>query len=324
MNALRILNTAALAAALATLTPRPALAVDFGCAPMNIEIAPDVRVRWPEAAVLLRQALAGREDIDTCAHVKLEWIDGAFALKVALPDGRSTTRSVQRQEDVVPTAEALLLVPRRSAPTPESSTSTPPREGPLAINLQPPTADRDEAGPVARPPSRVRFELGAETVGSIGDGQAGAGFGVLSFLELRGWLVGVQGRANYFQALTGGGREGALEVAGLAGRRVRFGALALDVTAGPGFAVQPATATVITQTRSNPGDTVSDTDSHVSAGIAPRLLIGARLNFRARSSLRTFVGVDADLGGTGDDVPNLSRIPGWTAGLAVGAAMETM
>jgi hypothetical protein len=59
----------------------------------------------------------------------------------------------------------------------------------------------------------------------------------------------------------------------------------------------------------------------------PRLLLGARVNFSALSTLHTFVGIDGELGppraGDGGDIPDAPRLPVWTLGLALGATVGT-
>jgi hypothetical protein len=59
---------------------------------------------------------------------------------------------------------------------------------------------------------------------------------------------------------------------------------------------------------------------------AASLLLGARVNFGALSTLRAFVGVDGELGPSRaepTDVPGAPRLPVWTLGLALGATVGT-
>jgi hypothetical protein len=61
-------------------------------------------------------------------------------------------------------------------------------------------------------------------------------------------------------------------------------------------------------------------------GTVPRALLGAHLIFGARSSFRTFIGVDGEFGpanAPGDNPSSESRLPVWTVGLALGATVGT-
>jgi hypothetical protein len=64
-----------------------------------------------------------------------------------------------------------------------------------------------------------------------------------------------------------------------------------------------------------------------STSTVPRFVLGTRLNFGARSTVRAFVGIDGELGparaGDSVDMPNASRLPIWTLGLALGATVGT-
>jgi hypothetical protein len=333
-----------LAGILAMLCARPAFAETPSCTAMGIEADVSVRTRWPRLLNEVRGAFEARDDIDRCARVELVVRGASVAVEVVLPDGRSAARSVSRREDVIPTLEALLLVPLRTtqaqtpalAPSesespPASSRSAAPagasppdtRDVPAFRVLAVPDRDTLAASAVHRP-GRVRIELSVLTGARIGDGQTGLGLGALSFLEVSGWLVGFEGRADRYQSLSGGPTErGALELAVLGGRRFRFQNLALDLTAGPGLVPQ---GTTTFETRSViRGNGVTESTS----SIAPRLLLGARVSFGALSTLHTFVGLDGELGppragdGDGLNVPGAPRLPIWTLGLALGATVGT-
>ena len=292
-----------------------------------------LRARWPELPEQVREAFETRTDIDACARVEVTLNDGSIAIGVTLPDRRSASRRVSRREDVLPTLEALLLVPR---PAPEAlvvATSDPsiPASAPTqtvqaaAIPVVPvPLAVPEGDGKVARrasyPPSRLRIELSVVTDARIGDGQTSVGLGALSLLDVDGWLVGFEGRADRDQRIGGGYDAGAaLELAALGGRRFRFRGLALDFVGGPAIALRGAH----TDTGVTPG---GSTTSQSSLGTVPRALLGAHLIFGARSSFRTFIGVDGEFGpanAPGDDPSGEFRLPVWTVGLALGATVGT-
>jgi hypothetical protein len=59
----------------------------------------------------------------------------------------------------------------------------------------------------------------------------------------------------------------------------------------------------------------------------PRLLVRSQLHFAPRSVLRTFIGVDAEVGARGPSeahIPGgLPGLPAWMVGLALGATLGT-
>jgi hypothetical protein len=269
----------------------------------------------------IREAFDEREDIDQPASVKLTQRDGAIVVEVRLRDGRSAVRSVSRQEDVIPTLEALLLVPQHGTP-PEAVAPEP-----VALPPPAPPTDIDRAASSPSPanqPGHLRIELSVAGGARVGDGQTGVSLGAFSDVELFGWLVALDGRIDRYRS--GLLSEGALRLALLGGRRFRFGDVALDVVAGPGAALQ-GTEVVAAHT-SMTGSIITKS----SAGAIPRLVLGSRLNISARSTLHPFLGVDAEIGpgsSSHPEVPvnaadlpiNGHRLPSWTVGLALGATI---
>jgi len=327
---------------------RPAPAEAAACSPVEVQVDPHLTSRWPGLVSQVREALDMRDDIDRCARVLLSWHDTAVTVDVSLPDGRAAARSVSRREDVVPTLESLLLVPQRD-PQAQSSTPEPSAPGPTPALPGPPPAStpRSSTPPVVlgrsvgvperdvlsqasgRNPSHLRVELSVVTGARIGDGQTGLGLGAISFLDLSGWLVGFEGRADRYRALASPepgppsperpSDGGALELAGLVGRRFRFESVALDLTAGLAAAMQGTTTFVARPSSS--GGTIQES----SSSTVPRLLLGTRVSFNALSTVHTFVGIDGELGPSraGDTIPGAPRLPLWTLGLALGATVGT-
>src|SRR6185312_16588753 len=120
----------ALWGALATGAAARAHAAPAPCPAVVVEADDGTLGRWPALAEQVRQAFAGREDVDRCARVRLRGIDGAIEVQVALPDGRSTSRVVA-PEEVLPPLEALLLVPAPAAlPSPPAPPPSPPAPPP--------------------------------------------------------------------------------------------------------------------------------------------------------------------------------------------------
>lgn len=317
---------------LGALGGRPLLAAGRACPPMAVEADGNVLSRWPELPERIRGAFDAREDIDACARVKLAMSRAAIAVEVILPDGRSASRSVSRREDVIPMLEALLLMPQnRAPPMSEVEPPTPPvaaaASSPnIPAAARPPNTDRDAPKKgLEVSPNRLRIELSALAAARIGDGQRSLGLGVLSFLDIAGWLVGFGGRADGYQRIAGEPSGAALELAVLGGRRFRFRTLALDLTAGPALALQ---GTAISVTESAPAGEEVVTQSKSTTSTVPRLLFGARLHFAARSVVGTFVGFDGEFGPS--PAPSLDptgdgyRFPRWTVGLALGATVGTL
>jgi hypothetical protein len=260
--------------------------------------------------------------VDDCARAELRATEGnAILVTVALPDGRTASRRVERSEDVIPALQALLLVP---APPPPARVATTPQR-PTAPSSPLRGAPRTESdlhqlsvSPVAE--RRLGFELSLLAGARAGDGQLGAGVGVMSLLESSGWLLGFLGRVDQYQPFAGGGGEMALALGLLGGRRLDFGGVALDVTAGPAVATR---GIAISETEVVEVDAMAPPPPPPEAepGPEPRLLVGARLGFTPRSVFRTFIGLDGELG------PSLStskdELPGFAAGVVFGATVGT-
>lgn len=304
------------------------------CAPLSIEADGHVLARWPELPERLRSTFEAREDIDACARVKVA-LRGKFHVEVALPDGRVAERVVSDVEDVVQVLEALLVVP---PPSPSSSqepiearvvpssepTDSPPLPARALVGEEPPGSDRLDPMPLARGPQKrssehaVGVELSALTGARVGGRPVSVGIGALAFADVTGWLVGIGGRFDRYTTSTQQTR--AIELAALGGRRFRWNETALDLVAGP--------AVVMIDTGDRDAPEVVLVRPHVVApaerpSTLPRLVLGARLHFRARSTLRTFVGVDGEVGPAGAPLDGNAPLPVATIGLALGATMGT-
>jgi hypothetical protein len=327
----------ALVALLAALGPRVALAVERGCAAIAIEPDARFRAQLPDLLANIQSELAARTDIDACARVALGVEDeSAVKVSVTLPDGRTASRSVARREDVMPTLQALLLVPQAAVVVPAAPEPVAPtakrttRQRQRGHLLE--RTDRDVPPPLSAPPRQFGFELSAISGVRLGDGQFGYGAGMLSFLQVHSWLIGFEGRADGYRAVGGSDPETALELAILAGKRFDFGSVALDVTAGPGVAMKGVTLSQSESVQVPTGPTVvppaPPSRSEPSSGPVPRLLLGARLGFSPRSVFRTFLGIDGELGpsrSSADPEATVSspRMPTFTLGLALGATVGT-
>ncbi|HET6337930.1 MAG TPA: hypothetical protein VFG30_32135 [Polyangiales bacterium] len=317
-------------------------ALDSSCPELAVEVNPLLRSRWPDARKRVGETFEARDDIEACARVRLRLRGRSIVVDVVLPDGRVASRSVARREDVVPTLEALLLVlqpltaeaeielERAALPEPERQPA-PPQPQPaqpateLTLASGRPVVDRGASSPTlaetSHSDSSLGFEFSIATGVRIGAGQVGLGLGALSFLDIAGWLLGVEGRVDQYQRVTDGLAAAALEIALLLGRRFRFDGLALDLTAGPAVALLQG-GTEIAEAAPTPQPRVFS-----DSGVTARVLACARLNFSAHSVLRSFVGIDAAFEpaqlAVAEPDRNVVRLPGWSLGIAVGATVGT-
>lgn len=322
----------ALAVLWGALSPAAARGAERSCATIAIEPNTAFRQRFPDLLERIEGDLRASPDIDACARVELQLREhDAIDVSVTLPDGRAASRSVGRRDDVVPTLQALLLVPELppvSAPPPPAP--VPPRR---ASRLQSAARTDYDVAPAVLPAARqLGFELSVITGARAGDGQFGYGVGALSFLEIKSWLVGFEGRADGYRSIAGGDPETALELAVLAGKRLNWGNLALDLTLGPGVAMKGLafsdTRVVQASNMSSPPPPPPPGVGEPSSGPVARLLLGARLGFSPRSTFRTFIGFDGEIGparapGAADEVVSSPRMPTYTVGLALGATVGT-
>ena len=297
---------------------------------MIVEGDAGFRSHCPGLLERIQAELTARPDIDSCARVALRLEDDArIGVLVTLPDGRVASRSVARHDDVIPTLQALLLVPEPAPTAPTARTAKRPKARP-APRRSPrlattPALDRAES-PVDQEARDLGFELSAITGARVGDGQFGFGAGVLSFVELYGWLVGFEGRLDGYRAMAGGDADTALELGLLAGRRFDLDGVTLDLTAGPavamrGLALSQTESVRVDDTTSMPPPTPPAPPDETPA---PRLLLGARVGFSPRSLFRTFVGIDGEFGpGRRNSDPASGSLPRFCVGLALGATLGT-
>jgi hypothetical protein len=317
--------------AVALLDPRATLAAasERGCAGPQVEANAEFRSRFPELLVQLSSSLPGGKQVDPCAVVELRASEAGIVVTVALPDGRVAAREVAGDEDVLPALQGLLLVPE---PRPTPARSAPARS--VAQRGEAPRGATQDAPPAVTT-TRAReygFELSVLSGARAGDGQYGYGGGVLSFVEIKRWLLGFQGRADGYRSLQGSDPETALALGLLLGRRFELGDCALDFTAGPAVAMRGMTfgetrAVSVQAGGSAPSPAAAPLGPEREVGPVPRLQLGARLGFSPRSIFRTFVGIDGELGPRGPrdaraiDVPG--AMPAYTVGLSLGATVGT-
>jgi hypothetical protein len=299
------------------------------CASLFVEAEPAVELRWPELRERVRAAFEGRRDVDSCASVNLRYAGGAIAMDVALPDGRSTSRVASR-DDVVAALEPLLVIPDVAAPAPAKTPPKTPDVGTtrfepavIAVNA---SLDPGPATSAPEVPSRLRVELSVDVGLHRGDGQTRRTVGASSLLDVAGWLIGFAGSIEQYAGVpsTNGDSPKALEVGALVGRRFRARSLALDVVAGPAFALRGSWAVSMVNFASQ-GMVGTMRPVSASEGLVPRFQLGSRLTLGARSYWRTFVGLDGEVGETGPLPPGFTRgLPRWMVGLSFGATVGTL
>ena len=89
------------------------MAAEPGC--RAIVVDDGFGVRFPELLQAIRNVALARTDTDSCARVELHLENTRILLSVTLPDG-AASRDVVRRDDIVPTLQALLVVPDAPAP----------------------------------------------------------------------------------------------------------------------------------------------------------------------------------------------------------------
>jgi hypothetical protein len=299
---------------------------------MTVATDADFRGHWPGLLERIQSELSARADVDACARVDLR-LDGdaVITVSVTLPDGRAASRGVTERDDVIPTLQALLLVPDPAPPAPTAASPSTPAAPPRKAFIDGTGRTEHDAPPATTTARSLGVELSLITGARMGDGQLGVGAGALSFLELNGWLMGFEGRADSYRALGGGNPETALELAILAGRRLDLGSVALDVAAGPAVAMQGFASSHAELQRVNA--TISERPPEMPPSVepansrsspVPRLLLGARLGFSPRSVFRTFIGIDGEVGpALASASPSSARLPGFSLGFSLGVTLGT-
>jgi hypothetical protein len=315
-----------------------AAAAEGRCPAVTVEADTRVRSAFPDGIDRIQSEFTARPDVDACAHVGLRLRDdGAIEVSVALPDGRTSSRTVAEPEDVVPTLQALLLIPVPAPAPREEPAETPPLvTAPSTTTARVDEPSDSKRGAISTEERALGVELSALMGARAGDGQVAYGAGAFSLIEVNGWLFGFEGRIDAYQTTSGGDPESALELALLVGRRVYFDSVALDLSAGPAVAMKgiASTGSVWVERRSSAMPPPPQPEpAEPTTGPLPRLLVGARLGFAPRSVLRAFVGFEAELGPSqGNDDPgelqrnaaSLPRLPRYTAGFVVGATVGTL
>ena len=180
-----------------------------------------MRARWPGLLNHVREAFEARDDIDRCAPRRADERKAPRSpWRWSCPTAASATRPVSRREDVLPTLEALLLVPRRRrrrrrralAPSTASTSGELARRAPAEASplpaadvpstaLSPPrtaTPGPRSRGASPRPPADRA--VGPHGRSHRRRASRASALGALSFLELSRMARGVRGAGGSLPA----------------------------------------------------------------------------------------------------------------------------
>jgi hypothetical protein len=321
---------------LSAVVASPSWAAGQPCSTLSVEADRPTRARHPDLAERVQRAFFNRPDVEPCARISLSLRQTAIDIEVELPDGRSALRSLDRPEDVVPTLEALLLVPESSNSRLTSARSLP--TAPAPKPKAPPSSARKVSPRAADPVldggavfasdetrrSPFRIELSGALGFRAGDSHIGAGFGLSSFLQISSWLVGFQARIDQYEGPSDG--VGMIELGVLAGKRLDLDPFALDFVAGPAFTLQgTSTRSDVSAATDQEGTEAQRMELVEETPVEPRAFLGTRLNFEAYSTFHAFVALDADfaLVESSDGFAGAPEFPAWTFGLSVGSTIGT-
>jgi hypothetical protein len=303
-----------------------------------VEADAEVLSLFPELPERILRTFAWRVGVDTCAQVQLSMNHPAITVEVVLSDGRSASRSVPEREDVMAVLSALLLVPPAES-SPEASVV------PAAASVETRSSvegSRPRVVPQARPKRQARrkermsgvelppmrdasaevssgvgIELSVVTGARVGEEQTCFALGVLSLVDVSGWLVGFQGRGESYSVPRASPLT-AFSFSALGGGRFRSGSIAIDLLTGPTLLLRQQSTVRADST----GTIIEDT----SSGAVPRWFFASHLNFATRSVLRGFVGIEGELAlpeGSSNAMPGPAPLPPWTIGLALGGTVGT-
>jgi hypothetical protein len=304
------------------------LAGERDCSSPAVEADADVGARWPDLRGRIRAALGGRGDVDACARITIRAAEGGLVVVVVLPDGRRASRVVARADDVVPTLQALLLLPRAEAEVRTANAANTADEatpavapGPTPVVAARAPAAIGAADGALGESDRLRLEFSLVAGGRAGDGEVGFSVGALTLFDVAGWLLGFEAAGSGYQRVAGGAGGSALIGAIVGGRRIWLHDVALDLMAGPALALRGIGRSVVV---ARMADGSMSAPPPADDGPWARLVCGARVTFRARSVIRTFAGVDGELAlaRRPTDEPNGdARLPAWTVGAVVGVTV---
>ena len=269
-----------------------------------------------------RQALAQRlsehlqtlTDVDRCAHVTLRPHGSGLELVVESGDGRSASRTLQSEAELLRASDALLTLP--PAANPSLPRPLPRPASPSALEFPP----KEQPGSIAHAGAHFEFGLGAQA--RMGGAPLFLGGGLAGFADVvqGAWLIQVSTHTDITTGRLSEPTLGDYYLASTAigvgvGRRFDIEGTSLDALLSPEVVLETQDA--------------DDGDRDVNATASDvRLDLSARWSGPKRSTWRAFGSLDLELSPAhlrhqrsgGDSLP---PFPSWTCGLAVGVAWST-
>ena len=317
----------AFAAALAALSGAQRARAGAGaCDGSRMDVSPEVDRHWRDAIDAACSALHGAA-VDSTAHVRFSARGADLLVEVALADGRAASRRLSSTDALLPTLEALVVLPAApaasNAPPSSAPPSAPPDEAaefrPRITSVVP---DNHSSGIEPSPPPVTTVPgLGIDLGGGFGGRIAAHGYlsaapGAFAELRLGSWLFGTQLRWDVI-----GGKSAPLVdvfemetvlVGITVARRVRVGFGSVDVGLSPRLAVETQTF----ETGTDGEQSFAATD--IRLGAFTRVSFGT-------SAFRPMLEVDGDLSPSrlrrvAQLDPRLPALPSWSAGLSAGVS----
>lgn len=316
-----VLAVIAAAAPLPSRAQPATVTAQTACKDERVQVEGALSDQWLDAVIRLCDALAKMNDVDPSARLHIAQSDADLVVGAVVADGRVAVRRVQAPEELLPTVEALVVLPAQSAETATAPAvpAAPPASPPPLVA---PAPERIAApAPSAPAAQRLRIEVGAEAVGRIARAPTylSAGFELYAGLRTGAWLLALSVRfdpvvelvhpVHGFEVDTGG--------AGFViARRVIEGPIALDAGLDTWLLAERQDYLI------EGGHEASDTDVDVRLGGLGRVLFGAP-KLRWALSLQAEVSplrLRRDL----QVAEGLPKLPSWAIGLGFGAAWEEL
>jgi hypothetical protein len=273
------------------------------CVAPKVSVVVPPGTEWQSATEELTAHLRAVGDLDKCARVQVHPSGAGVLLEITTSDGRRATRQVSDVEELLRTAEALLVLPPEPA---------------LLVAKPSPLEEPPPERPAARPaPASTHVELGVGGSLRFGGGPTYAGGGVSGFAQfvLDRWLLAVSARwdaADVFlsQPTPTDFAMQSSAVGVSAGRRLEWGGANVDALLGPSIVLE--------------SQDEDDLDGELHGAAADfRLAFGLRVSGPRASSIRAYATSDFEASPARVRAQKyinraLPPLPWWSSGLAIG------
>jgi hypothetical protein len=303
-----VAGTIAAVAGLADASPASAATERATCGGPLLVVDDTVGLEWAPAVQAARARVRKNDDLDRCAALRIDRAEDGLRIRVTTADGRAALRKISAPERLVPTLEALLVLP----PLATTPSAPDPYEPPDEATGGPP-----ERAPPEAPGRAAHLEVGVGAIGRVAGAPLYGGGGFASFAQLAmdRWLVGVTARWEAIDdtlALPSpsGFNMQTFEVGVGIGRRAIIGPLGLDAVLGPEVIVE-------NQEAEGPADGLGGTASDV------RVDLLLRMSVPQSGRTRFYTSADADvspsrLRRTKQLDSGLPALPAWSTGVQLG------